>query len=563
MRWLPSLSLRTKITAGFLLVIVGGTATSVLIGSRIVTRAVLEQARQRTQQGLETARLVYLSHRERVLETVVRAAERWSGEDSGAARAGLDVLRFEPAGVASASPALNLALRGEAACGAERLGHRFVLAAAAPVAKDGRVVGAVYGVVHLDETSRTQRQIEALVFGGRTEESTSIGRVSIDPLGTRPPVVPQAITAAASLPSADGMAAGTLSVSVLERPYLAVRTQMMLTFLLVAVAGVLVVVALTFVITRNMIHPLEQMAEATRRIAQGDFERGVSATDSEDEIGLLARSFNKMLAAIKVMKEEEEQWSRTLEARVHERTAELARVQAQMAQAEKMASLGSMAAGVAHELNNPMSGILSLSLLALEEVPKDNPVHEDLETISKQALRCRTIVRGLLDFSRQGGNGEAAIDPVPVINKSLELLAPQLAAQQVVLATRIASATPTVRIDPGHLQQILTNLVVNAADAMEGGGALTVSCEQGENRDAVVLRVTDTGTGIPDSVLPHIFDPFFTTKRVGKGTGLGLSIVHGLVHEVGGRIEVTTGPTGTTFAVQLPVGNTEPALAAG
>jgi two-component system NtrC family sensor kinase len=359
------------------------------------------------------------------------------------------------------------------------------------------------------------------------------------------------------------MAAGTLSVSVLERPYLAVRTQMMLTFLLVAVAGVLVVVALTFVITRNMIHPLEQMAEATRRIAQGDFERGVSATDSEDEIGLLARSFNKMLAAIKVMKEEEEQWSRTLEARVHERTAELARVQAQMAQAEKMASLGSMAAGVAHELNNPMSGILSLSLLALEEVPKDNPVHEDLETISKQALRCRTIVRGLLDFSRQGGNGEAAIDPVPVINKSLELLAPQLAAQQVVLATRIASATPTVRIDPGHLQQILTNLVVNAADAMEGGGALTVSCEQGENRDAVVLRVTDTGTGIPDSVLPHIFDPFFTTKRVGKGTGLGLSIVHGLVHEVGGRIEVTTGPTGTTFTVQLPVGNTEPALAAG
>lgn len=563
MRWLPSLSLRTKITAGFLLVIVGGTATSVLIGSRIVTRAVLEQARQRTQQGLETARLVYLSHRERVLETVVRAAERWSGEDSGAARAGLDVLRFEPAGVASASPALNLALRGEAACGAERLGHRFVLAAAAPVAKDGRVVGAVYGVVHLDETSRTQRQIEALVFGGRTEESTSIGRVSIDPLGTRPPVVPEAITAAASLPSADGMAAGTLSVSVLERPYLAVRTQMMLTFLLVAVAGVLVVVALTFVITRNMIHPLEQMAEATRRIAQGDFERGVSATDSEDEIGLLARSFNKMLAAIKVMKEEEEQWSRTLEARVHERTAELARVQAQMAQAEKMASLGSMAAGVAHELNNPMSGILSLSLLALEEVPKDNPVHEDLETISKQALRCRTIVRGLLDFSRQGGNGEAAIDPVPVINKSLELLAPQLAAQQVVLATRIASATPTVRIDPGHLQQILTNLVVNAADAMEGGGALTVSCEQGENRDAVVLRVTDTGTGIPDSVLPHIFDPFFTTKRVGKGTGLGLSIVHGLVHEVGGRIEVTTGPTGTTFTVQLPVGNTEPALAAG
>ncbi|HET9298521.1 MAG TPA: ATP-binding protein, partial [Candidatus Polarisedimenticolaceae bacterium] len=227
------------------------------------------------------------------------------------------------------------------------------------------------------------------------------------------------------------------------------------------------------------------------------------------------------------------------------------------------ASLGSMAAGVAHELNNPMSGILSLSLLALEELPEASPVREDLETISRQAVRCRTIVRGLLDFSRQSGGAEASVAPGPIVEKTLELLASQLEGQQVRMETVLPPDLPPVRIDPGHLQQILTNLVVNAADAMENGGVLRVTCARGEGGDDVVLRVADTGSGIPDQVLPHIFDPFFTTKRVGKGTGLGLSIVHGLLHEVGGRIEVDTGPAGTTFAVHLPLGKPEPALAAG
>jgi signal transduction histidine kinase len=210
-----------------------------------------------------------------------------------------------------------------------------------------------------------------------------------------------------------------------------------------------------------------------------------------------------------------------------------------------------------------MSGILSLSLLALEELPQDSPVRPDVETISRQALRCRTIVRGLLDFSRQSGSAGTAIDPAPILEKTLELLAPQLAMQHVRVETRVAAALPAVRIDPGHLQQILTNLVVNAGDAMEGGGDLRVSCAPGESGEDVVLSVSDTGSGIPEHVLPHIFDPFFTTKRVGKGTGLGLSIVHGLLNEVGGRIDVETGPGGTTFTVHLPRRKPEPALAAG
>ena len=544
MRWLHALSLRTKITAAFVLVVLGGAAVSVLIGSGIVTGAVLDQAAQRTRQGLATARLVCASHQEQVREAVQRAAERWRAEGRPGERGALDVLVFQPGEEATAS------FRS----GAEIYHGDVVLAAAVPVRG-----GAIYGAVRLDPGSRTLREIEALVFGG----DASIGRISVVPTGLPLAGVEGARTASASLADTSGTPVALLSVSVLERPYLAVRTRMMLTFLLVAAAGVIVVLALTFAITRNMIHPLEQMAAATRRIAQGDFARGVRAPESEDEIGLLARSFNVMLAAIKAMKEESEQWNRTLEERVRERTAELARVQAQMAQAEKMASLGSMAAGVAHELNNPMSGILSLSLLALEELPKESAVREDLETISKQALRCRTIVRGLLDFSRQSGGAEAAVDPAAVVEKTVELLAPQLEAQHVRVATSVSPGLPSVRIDPGHLQQILTNLVVNAADAMEGGGDLGVTCERGENGEDVVLRVADTGKGIPDHVLPYIFDPFFTTKRVGKGTGLGLSIVHGLLNEVGGRIDVTTGRAGTTFAVHLPLGKPQPTLAAG
>ena len=552
MRWLHALSLRTKITAAFVLVVLGGALVSVLIGSRIVTDAVLDQARQRTRQGLATARLVCLSRQEHVQEAVLRAAERWQADGRTGERGALDVLRF--ASGETETPSLRRALAGEASAGAEIYRGDIVLAAAVPVRG-----GAVYGAVRLDPGSRTLREIEALVCGG----DTSMGRISVVPAGTTAPPVAGARTASASLPDAAGGAAALLSVSVLELPYLAVRTRMMLTFLLVAAAGMLVVLALTFAITRNMIHPLEQMAAATRRIAQGDFARGVHAPESEDEIGLLARSFNKMLAAIKAMKEEAEQWSRTLEERVQERTAELRQVQAQMAQREKMASLGSMAAGVAHELNNPMSGVLSLSLLALEELPQDSPVREDLETISKQALRCRTIVRGLLDFSRRSGVAETAVDPAPIVEKTLELLAPQLQAQGVRVETRVTRPLPAVHIDPGHLQQILTNLVMNAADAMEGGGDLRVRCARGEEEHDVVLQVADTGSGIPDHVLPYIFDPFFTTKRVGKGTGLGLSIVHGLLNEVGGKIEVATGPTGTTFSVHLPVEKPAPALAAG
>jgi signal transduction histidine kinase len=560
-RWLTSPSLRTKITASFILVVLAGTASSVLVGSRIVTRAVLEQARQRTAQGLETARRLCTLRQDAVHEAVRRAGVRWRTEGSLGESPELDLLAFHPRGAPAPGDVVARALRGEASAGVELVGDRLALGAAVPVLEKGAVVGAVHGAVHVGAGSPALREIEALVLGG-DGVGAATGAVTITPMG-RPAAPPrEAITAAAPLAGPDGRPAGTLLVAIRERPYLAARTQMMLTFLVVAAAGVLLVLAFTLVITRNMIHPLEQMAAATRRIAQGDFERGVTATDSEDEIGLLARSFNQMLAAIKAMKEDAEGWSRTLEARVRERTAELASVQAQMAQAEKMASLGSMAAGVAHELNNPMGAILSLSLLALEEAPPGSPAREDLETISRQALRCRTIVRGLLDFSRQSGVPETAMDPAHVAEKTLELLSPQLASQRITVEPRLAPGVPLVRMDPGHLQQVLTNLVVNAADAMERGGTLTVTCE-GDGQEGVLLRVADTGGGIPDAVLPSIFDPFFTTKRVGKGTGLGLSIVHGLVHEVGGRIEVATSPAGTTFTVHLPAARPEPVPVTG
>ncbi|HET9300838.1 MAG TPA: hypothetical protein VFO11_12895, partial [Candidatus Polarisedimenticolaceae bacterium] len=217
------LSLRTKITAAFVLVVLGGAAVSMLIGSRIVTGAVLDQARQRARQGLATALLGCRSRQEQVAEAVLRAAERWRIDGTAGERGVLDVLLFTSE--ERETPSLRRALVGQIASGAELYRGDVVLAAAVPVHG-----GAIYGAMRLDPGSPSLREIEALVFGA----DPSMGRISVVPAGIPVPPGEGVRTLSVSLPDAGGAAAASLSISVLERPYLAVRTQMMLTFLLVA-----------------------------------------------------------------------------------------------------------------------------------------------------------------------------------------------------------------------------------------------------------------------------------------------------------------------------------------
>jgi two-component system NtrC family sensor kinase len=225
-------------------------------------------------------------------------------------------------------------------------------------------------------------------------------------------------------------------------------------------------------------------------------------------------------------------------------------VQADMARAQKLASIGRLAAGVAHSINNPLGGILSLSMLTAEDC-QDPAMLADLKTISTQAMRCREIVKGLLEFSHQSDARVAETDVNAIVGDSVELLDRQSAFHNITIVRRLAEGLAPVLVNPGQLQDAITNLLVNAVDAMEGGGTLTVQTAA-SGPAGVVIRVADTGCGIPDEHMPYLFEPFFTTKRVGKGTGLGLATTHGVVTKAGGTIEVASSPAGTTFTIHLP-----------
>ncbi len=475
------------------------------------------------------------------------------------------------------------------ASGKPEVNDGMVLIAAAPVNTGSGFAGIIYGGVLLNRDGQLITQINNFVFGAKDYSGGAAGVVSIfmkdiriatnvlDPYGQREfgthldASIYQAVALQGKLDFSRAFVAGSwhrtackpilnhqdriigiLGVGVPENPFLDVRTSMMLTFLLVAGIGVLVVLGITYFITRSMIHPLEEMVKASNRIAAGDLDHSVRIT-SRDEIGILANSFNKMLASIKTMKLELEEWGRTLEEKVNNRTEELVAVRTQMAQSEKLASLGRLAAGVAHEINNPLGGILTFSMLALEDCDEDHPLKQSLEVIVKQTLRCRETVKGLLDFARQSSTTPSITEVNSVVDKTLQLLENQTIFQNIKIVRNFDPDLPSVLIDAGQLQQVIVNIVINAADAMEENGMLTIATSKDFRSKEIVIRISDTGKGIPEDVMPFIFEPFFTTKKVGKGTGLGLSIVHGIITRAGGKIEAASSPKGATFTVRLPI----------
>ncbi len=474
----------------------------------------------------------------------------------------------------------------------EWIDQGLVIFSASPVRIGRRVVGAVYGGVLINGSTEVVGQVKQAIFGNEVFEGRQVGAVSIFlgdvRVSTQEIVVGTLassevaakvleeggrwvgrafvvrdwyITAYEPLRDNDRKIVGMVGLGVREAPYLAVRTRVMLTFLVVAAIGVLIVIGLTYVIARAMTRPLAAMAVATRRIAAGDLDHAVPVT-SGDEIGTLAGSFNAMVTSLGVARDELEQWTQTLEDKVRERTAELVQMQVKMAEAEKMVSLGRMAAGVAHEINNPMGGILTFATLGLQDLPPEHPQRRNFEIIVKQTLRCRDIVKGLLEFSRQSESQPTPTDVNDVVDKTLMLLQRQASFQNIRTNRVTGEGLSPVLIDPGHLQQVVLNLVLNAVDAMEESGELTVETARSWDGREIVIRIRDTGKGIPKEILPMVFEPFFTTKEVGRGTGLGLAIVHGIVTRASGRVDVDTSPKGTTFTVRFPVLDREPSRTA-
>jgi two-component system, NtrC family, sensor kinase len=233
---------------------------------------------------------------------------------------------------------------------------------------------------------------------------------------------------------------------------------------------------------------------------------------------------------------------------------QLEATQHQLVQAEKIASLGRMAAGVAHEINNPLAGILIYAELLARELEQDNPIRENVEIIINQTMRCQQIVTRLLDFSRQSLGRKRLFDVNEVLHACVDLVSHQAFFHNIKIEQDLDPGVPQIIGDPGQLQQVFTNLLLNSADAMSGSGKITITSRPAGSGSGVVLQFTDTGSGIPAEIRDKIFEPFFTTKPPGKGTGLGLSIVYGVIQRHGGSIEAYSPPEGgTIFTVILPL----------
>jgi two-component system NtrC family sensor kinase len=321
-------------------------------------------------------------------------------------------------------------------------------------------------------------------------------------------------------------------------------------------SGIVSVVLLTFLLslflTRFVNRPVDRLLAATKKAAHGNLDQTVSI-GSHDELGELSDSFNNMISELKHSRDAIQEWTQTLEQRVQERTQELQQVQDQLLRAGKMAALGELAAGVAHEINNPLTGILTFSSLMLKKVDENHPWKKDLETIVQQTTRCRNIVKGLLDFARQRKPDKKEWDIHTLIDRTLTLVEKQAPFQNIQIVKEFKTEIPMLFIDGDQIQQVFMNILLNAADAMAGdGGTLTIKTNLKDGKAEVSF--SDTGYGIAKEHLSKLFDPFFTTKQTGKGTGLGLAISYGIIQSHSGDIAVESEVgKGSTFRIKLPI----------
>lgn len=331
--------------------------------------------------------------------------------------------------------------------------------------------------------------------------------------------------------------------------------------LLYGVSFVVVIsVALGIILYSFVTKPIGKLVEAMKKLASGDMEYRIDLKN-KDEIGILANSFNSMSDELKIYKEKMENWTKELEQEVEKKTAEIIRAHEQLINAEKLASLGRMVAGVVHEMNSPLTGIITFAHMMLKRIPEDRKEDiEDLKVIITQAERCSKIVSGLLGFSRKAASEKKLTNINNLIENTLMILKNQMKFHNVTFDLQLKSDIPDIVVDPNQIQQVFINLLINASDAMQGKGKVTITTslisEEGVNY--VEIAFHDTGPGLPPEIKGRIFEPFFTTKPAGKGTGLGLSVSYGIIKKHNGHISVSSQPgQGASFYIKLPVTDTE------
>lgn len=331
-----------------------------------------------------------------------------------------------------------------------------------------------------------------------------------------------------------------------------------------SVGFILIFAIIIGVLLQRLIYvPLKDLESGAKKIASGSFDHDIPVR-SDDEFGRVAGSFNHMTHAIHQSRSEMQDMLHSLESKVTERTRELLAAKAEVAQGEKLASIGVLASGIAHELNNPLTGVLTFTSLMRKKAPDGSEDAADLDLVIRETKRCASIIRRLLDFAREKVPVKGFFNLNQVIEDVVRFVERPASLQQIEITSDLDSTLPQIWGDADLMKQVVMNLLVNAQQSIDGPGHMTVasrlrpitaSDEPGLDASPMVeVSVADTGCGIAPENLMRIFDPFFTSKEVGKGTGLGLSVSYGIVKAHGGKITVDSFVgEGTTFHVFLPI----------
>jgi len=304
--------------------------------------------------------------------------------------------------------------------------------------------------------------------------------------------------------------------------------------------------------------PIRELIAGTRRVSSGDLDFRIPVR-SHDELGALASSFNKMTHDLSSANAEVLTWAHTLEDRVRHKSQELERAYSSLVASEKMASLGKLAATVAHEINNPLFGMLTYARLTLKRLAETEidpaqkeEMMENLRVIERESRRCGDIIKNLLTYVRQAPPKPQRADLNQIVERAISLVRHKLDLQGIECEESLAPDLAPVWCDPGQIQQVAVVLLMNATEALAHGGQMLVSTSAAPG-GGVRLVVADNGGGIPEDVLPHIFEPFFSTKEEQQRTGLGLAVAHSIVEQHAGTITVRSTPgQGAEFTVTLP-----------
>ena len=320
---------------------------------------------------------------------------------------------------------------------------------------------------------------------------------------------------------------------------------------------VLVIICLSWMTQSLVIRPVNDLLMHAQKVSKMELDSRLERK-SDDEIGKLTDTFNEMTGKLKEASDGYRHLTETLEAKVLERTREIANVHNQLVRSEKLASLGQLVAGIAHEINNPLAGILMFANMFADDPRLNDAQREDALTIVHETNRCADIVKRLLDFSRTSIPDKRLKSLSQIMESTLALVEHHASVNDVEIIRHYGDDLPEIEVDPTQLEQVFLNMLVNACHAMPLGGRLTIDMRVNRKRDLLITTIEDTGIGISEENLGRIFDPFFTTKNQElngvAGTGLGLSVSYGIIQNHGGQIKVRSVVNrGTVFTVELPV----------